>query len=269
MAAKLPHSKSLRFMSDFDEYVKKVREYLQGQEVKEFVCPSSVDELLVGLPVQVGPGSNPGIILRSDMFAELGNPAEGSTGFILWTEDPALIRDGHVTVIGPDIPELEGSSRPFAQVMMLGGKGLNTELQEKIEEYQHISDHLEGYMVRSSSQSVWGRVSRDAVAKGFTLETLSKALMITMKSNVPEVDAMEIVFVTSSKEDLKQLSEIALKVDDARKAIIKEVWKERGYDLDCDLDCSSCGSKTTCDDVRDIIRARDKKEKEETRSQES
>ena len=250
-------------MSDFNEYIEKVREYLQGHNGREFICPSSVEELRKGLPVQVGPGSNPGIILRSDMFAELGNPAEGSTGFILWTEDLALIRDGHVTVIGPDVPELEGSSQPFAQVMMLGGKNLNTELQEKIEEYQHISDHLEGYMVRSSSQSIWGRVSKDAAAKGFTLETLGKALMITMKTNMSEVDAMEIVFVTSSKEDLNLLSEIAVKVDDARKAIIKEVWKERGYDLDCDLDCNSCESKVTCDDIRDIIRTKDKMDREE------
>jgi len=250
-------------MSDFNEYIEKVREYLQGHNGKEFVCLSSVEDIRKGLPVNLGPGSNPGIILRSDMFVELGNPAEGSAGFILWTEDNDLIRDGHISVIGPDIPELEGSSRPFAQVMMLGGKDLNTELQEKIEEYQHISDNLEGYMVRSSSQSIWGRVSKDAVAKGFNLEALGKALMITMKSNVPEVDAMEIIFVTSSKEDLKPLSEMAVKVDDARKAIIKAVWKERGYDLDCDLDCNSCEYKVTCDDIRDIIQAQKRKEKED------
>jgi len=248
-------------MSDFNEYIEKIREYLKGHDGKEVVCPSSVEDIRKGLPVQVGPGSNPGIILRSDTFVELGNPAEGSTGFIVWTEDHDLIRDGHITIIGPDIPQSEGKSLPFAQVLMLGGKDINTELQEKIEEYQHISDHLEGYMVRSSSQSIWGRVSRDVATKGFNLETLGRALMITMKSNMPEVDAMEIVFVTSSKEDLKPLSEIAAKVDDARKTIIKAVWKERGYDLDCDLDCNSCEYKVTCDDIRDIIQAKNKREK--------
>ena len=256
-------------MSTYDEHINKVEIYLQGHNGNELVCPSAVDELRQSLPVQVGPGSNPGIILRSDMFAELGNPAEGSAGFILWTEDSSLIHDGRITLIGPDIPDLEGASVPFAQVVMLGGKGLNTELQERIEEYQHISDHLEGYMVRSSSQSIWGRVSRDAVAKGFTLETLGKALMITMKANIPEIETMEIVLVTSSKEDVKQLGEIAAEVDTIRKTIIKEVWKERGYDLDCDLDCNSCESKATCDDIRDIIRAKAKKDKAETSIQES
>ena len=250
-------------MSKYDEYIKKVDQYLQERQVREIKCPPSVEELKEDLPVQVGTGSNPGIILRSDTFAELGNPAEGSSGFIVWTEDTSLVHDGRIALIGPDIPDLEGASVPFGQVVILGGKGLNTELQEKIEEYQHISDHLEGYMVRSSSQSIWGRVSKDSVAKGFSMETLGKALMINMKSNVPEIEAMEVVFVTSNKDDVKQLGEIAAEVDDIRKVIIKEVWKERGYDLDCDLDCSSCESKVTCDDIRDIIRTKDKMDKEE------
>ncbi len=250
-------------MSRYDEYIKKVEKYLQGRQMREFICPHSVDELKEDLPVQMGPGSNPGIILRSDMYVELGNPTEGSTGFILWTEDTSMVRDGRITFIGPDIPDLKGASVPFGQVVMLAGEKLDDEVQEKIEEYQHISDELEGYMVRSSSQSIWGRVSKDSVAKGFNMETLGKALMINMKSNVPEIEAMEVVFVTSNKDDVKQLGEIAVEVDDIRKEIIKSVWKERGYDLDCDLDCNSCESKITCDDIRDIIRSKGQKEKAE------
>ena len=250
-------------MSRYDEHIKRVDKYLQGRQVREFNCPPSVDELKEDLPVQVGPGSNPGIILRSDMYAELGNPAEGSIGFIVWTENTSLVRVGRIALIGPDIPDLEGASVPFGQVVMIAGEKLDTEVQEKVEEYQHVSDYLEGYMVRSSSQSIWGRVSKDSVVKGFSMETLDKALMINMKSNVPEIEAMEVVFVTSNKDDVKQLGEIAVEVDDIRKEIIKAVWKERGYDLDCDLNCGSCSSKTTCDDIRDIIRSRDKKEKAE------
>ncbi len=244
-------------MSTYNDHILKVREYLSGHEVKVIQGPSSVDELRQGLPVMVGPGSNPGIILRSDTFAELGNPAEGSTGFIMWTEDTSLISDGHITLVGPDIPEMEGGGRPFAQVIMLAGEHLNTELQEKIEEYQHISDSLEGYMVRSSSRSIWGRVSRDAASKGFKLETLAKALMIGIKENVSQVESIEVVFVTTNRDDINQLDQIAAEVDDIRKGIIKEYWKEKGYDLDCDLDCTSCNSKDTCDDIRDIIHTRD------------
>ena len=265
----LPHSKLLRFMSSFNDHITKVREYLQGHEAKEFDCPVSVDELRKGLPVQVGPGVNPGIIMRSDTFAELGNPAEGSTGSIMWTEDTSLLRDGHVTLIGPDIPELEGGSQPFGQVIMMAGKNLNTEVFDKATEYQHISDSLEGYMVRSSSKSIWGRISRDAATKGFTMETLARALMITIKTNVPEVETMEIAFVTTTKDDINQLDKIAGEVESLHTEIIKGYWKEKGYDLDefaCDLNCSACVNQPICDDIRelDAIRGKQRGDEDET-----
>jgi len=250
-------------MSIYDDFIKQIADFREQRQVKEFNGVVSIEKLRESMPVQVGPGANPGIILRSDTYAELGNPTKGSMACILWTENPSLIRDGKITLIGPDVSEEEGASRPFGQVLIVGGKRLNNESQEKIEEYQHISDHLEGYMVRSSAQNIWGRVSKDAIAKGFTLETLGKALMITIKANVEDVEAMEVLFVTSSKEDVKVLGEMAEQVNTIRKDIIKEVWKERGYDLDCDLDCNSCANKVTCDDIREMILTRKKREREE------
>ncbi|MBM3131792.1 MAG: hypothetical protein FJZ95_02005 [Chloroflexi bacterium] len=248
-------------MSVYDEHIARVREYLNERQAREFHCPAAVDELRKGLPVRVGPGSNPGIILRSDMYAELGNPAAGSIGFVVWTENPSLIRDGRIVLVGPDVPQMQGGSYPFGQILMVGGRNLNKESQEIIEGHRHVSDDLEGYMVRSLSHNVWGRVSRDAVAKGFTMETLGRALMIAMKGDMPEVEAMEVVFITSSKEDITQLDPIASSVKGLREAIIKEVWKERGYELDCNVDCSSCDSRVTCDDIKQMVLARKQREK--------
>jgi len=250
-------------MSVYDGHIEQVRGFLKGRQSREFICPASVDDLREGLPVRVGPGANPGIILRSEMYMELGSPAEGSTGFIIWTENPDLVRDGRVILVGPDITEVDGGSRPFAQVVMLAGKKLGTELQEKIEEYQHISDNLEGYMVRSSSRNIWGRISREAAALGFNMETLARALMITMKSGIPEIESMEVLFVTSAREDVRDLDAIAREVEATRKEVIREYWKEKGYDLECELDCSSCNSRETCDDIKEIILARHRREESE------
>jgi hypothetical protein len=61
----------------FDEYIGKVTDFVElmrrdGSPSKEFHCPGSADEIRKGLPVMVGPGANPGIILRGDTFMELG-----------------------------------------------------------------------------------------------------------------------------------------------------------------------------------------------------
>lgn len=252
-------------MTKFDEHIRKIRDHIDsicgnGCAVRVWDCPESVEGLRTGLPVQVAPGANPGIVLRSDTFAELGNPQAGSVSILLWTDDPSLLQDSRVTLIGPDIPEAEGSSLPFGQIILLGGTALDGDKQEALEQNQHISDQLEGYMVRSSPQNIWGRVSKDAAAKGFTLETLGRALMIVMKSNVPEVEAMEVFFITSGKDEIRHLEEIAAEISDIRKEIVKEYWKSKGYDLECDLDCGSCDSKTVCDDVKEMIRARKEKE---------
>ena len=81
-----------------------------GRPVREFAVPSSVEALKEGLPIRVGPGANPKIILRSETFVELGDPTAGSCAFVLWTDTPSLIRNGRITLIGPDVQEARGAS---------------------------------------------------------------------------------------------------------------------------------------------------------------
>jgi CO dehydrogenase/acetyl-CoA synthase beta subunit len=251
-------------MAQFDQYIEKVSRYIeemrsQGHRVVEFDRPGSPEELREGLPIAVGPNANPGIVLRSDTFLELGSPEAGSCAAFLWTDRPSLIRGGRITLFGPDIQESAGASLPFGQILMVGGDGLDQEDHEKLQQAQHVADQIEGYMVRSASQSLWSRVGKDAAAKGFDFETLGRALMDLIKTGVPAVSAVEVLFVTTSKEDVKQLDGIVSGAKEVGRNIIKETWKARGYDLDCDFDCASCQDKEVCDDIRDVIVARRKK----------
>jgi CO dehydrogenase/acetyl-CoA synthase beta subunit len=254
-------------MSAFDAQISRVAAYLRemrgdGRPVRELLCPSAVSALTQGLPIRLGPGASPGIILRGDTFIELGNPAAGSCAFVLWTDEPSLIRAGRITLIGPDIRETPGASLPFGQVVLVGGKGLSVEEHQSVGQAQYVADQIEGYMVRSSSRNIWSRVSRDAAAKGFCFEILGRSLMAIYKSSLPKVEAVEVLFVTSSKADVLRLSDIATEVRDLGAEIVKEHWRARGYDLTCDLDCRSCHDKDVCDDIRKVIAARLRKERD-------
>jgi CO dehydrogenase/acetyl-CoA synthase beta subunit len=255
-------------MAMFDEYIEKVSRCVEemrsrGAPVVEFDRPGSPEKLREGLPVEVGPNANPGIILRSDTFLELGNPQAGSCAALLWTDRPSLIRDGRITLFGPDIQDSAAASLPFGQILMVGGEGLDQEDHEKLQQAQHVADQIEGYMVRSASQSLWSRVSKDAAAKGFDFETLGKALMGLVKAGAPAVSAVEVLFVTTSKEDVKRLDGVVSGVKEIGRNILKETWKARGYDLDCDFNCDSCTDQSVCDDIRDVIVARRKKSESE------
>jgi len=251
-------------MALFDAYIKKLAEYQQelqgkGRQVKKIVCPTNISELKEGLPVLVGPKASSGIILRGDTFVELGNPDIGSSAFILWTDKTKLLRDGNITLIGSDIPESAGASLPFGQVLMVGGADLGKEEHALLEANQYIADQIEGYMIKSLPQHMWSRVSLDAAGRGFNFEILGRALMAIFRSAVPKIEAMEIMFVTSSKEDLQPLYNIGEQIREISSNITKETWKSKGYDLDeieCTLgwDCRSCEYKPVCDDIRTVVK---------------
>lgn len=234
----------------------------RGGQVREFDSPAAVSELVEGLPVRVGPRASSGVILRGDTFVELGSPDAGSCAFLLWTDNPSLIRDGRITLIGPDIQETPGASLPFGQVLMVAGTELGEQEHSALEQSQYISDQVEGYMIKSTSERMWGRVGKDAAGKGFDFCTLGKALMTIFKSDVPKVQAMEVLFVTSSKEDVQRLDEIAQQVRKIDRDIVRETWLARGYDvLECTLgwDCNSCADKAVCDEIKEVITVRKKK----------
>jgi CO dehydrogenase/acetyl-CoA synthase beta subunit len=251
----------------FDVYVKKIADYVEsvrgkGRQIREFDCPGDPSRLLEGLPVRVGPEAGSGVILRVDTFVELGSPDTSSCALILWTDNPSLVRDGKITLIGPNIQESEGASLPFAQVLIVGGAGLGKEEHSALEQNQYIADQIEGYMLRSTSERMWGRVSKDAATKGFDFDTLGKAFMAIFKTAVPKVQAMEAIFITSDKEDVRQLDNIAEQVRKISKDITRETWLARGYDiLECTLgwDCNTCSDKPVCDEIREVITVRKKK----------
>jgi CO dehydrogenase/acetyl-CoA synthase beta subunit len=253
-------------MAVFDTHIREVARYVaaaqdEGKLVRRFAAPSSPADLASGLLIRVGPAANPGIILRSDTFVELGNPDAGSCALVLWTNTPSMLQDGRITLIGPDIPEAPNASLPFGQIIMVGGAGLGTEEYLSLGQAQVVADQIEGYMVRSSSRRLWSRVSKDAARRGFCFETLGRALMILVKSSVAKVEAMEVVFVTATKADVLRLNDIAAPVREREREMIAEHWKARGYDLDCDLHCGSCQDKSVCDDIQKMLAARLRKEK--------
>ena len=222
----------------------------------EHLWPGPAGAVIEGLCVKVGPGANPGIILRSDTFVEVGNPIAGSVAMTLWTDDPALVADGRITLVGPDIPESESDSMAFAQVLIVGGPTLSAADQGVLQQCQHVGDEVEGYMLKSTADNVWGRVSRRAAAAGFDFETLGRAYLHLLKTALPRAAAAEVVFVTAGKAEVRSLAGVAERSRATGTEMVTEVWREQGFDVDCSLDCNVCESKPVCDDIREVLAGR-------------
>ncbi|MDD4603980.1 MAG: hypothetical protein PHF97_09270 [Bacteroidales bacterium] len=251
-------------MNDFDEHIRilktRMDEMSHGrQKVRVIQAPASPDEIRVGIPFRIGDGAQQGIILREDTFAELGSPESGSCSMTLMTSDLSRIHDGRITLIGDDIGESQ-KELPLGRLVFIGGRNLMRKDYENLANSLIIGDRIEGYMERTTSQFVWCRISRNAGNRGFTMFSLGQALIALVKSTNPKIETVEVYFITTNKKDLSGFEEYALQVRKIARELIKDNWKIRGYEIDCESDCNTCDDKPICDDIREMLK--EKKERE-------
>lgn len=245
-------------MEIIDVCIGKVRDYVaekrkEGRLVRELVCPQAIEGLLAGLPIRVGGEVSTNIILKEDTFVELGNPSVGGCSFILWTNDLSLVKEEQITLIGPCIQESGGKSLPFGQVLMMAGTRLQEGDHLELEKAQYLlSREIEGYMIRSVPRRMWTRVSNEVGLRGFSFETLGRALMAILKSRLASVEAIEVLFVTSSKEDVEELESIAGEVEKVTNWFRKVRRREDGIYECTTYDCSHCPEKPVCDTIRGL-----------------
>ncbi|MBL7203647.1 MAG: hypothetical protein ISS63_04865 [Desulfobacteraceae bacterium] len=184
------------------------------------------------------------IVFSEDTWLELGNPKMFSIAAALVTDNLDLVTDRSITLIGPDIPEASGSPA-FAQVLLIASNELQDEDYRKINSFQYELE-LKGYMIKAvpSSLTIWSRVSKENAREGFSFEILGKAIIDRYKSkfNNPSV---EIIFVTSSKEDVEELKDLHQKVTRIIGAMNKMI-EEMSFD------CSTCEYLDVCGDVRQL-----------------
>ena len=194
------------------------------------------------------------IVLNEDTWLELGNPSTISTALALVTQNIDLINDGAITLIGPDIPEARGSLA-FAQILLISSDKLQDEDYRRINSLQYELE-LKGYMIKTvpSSLTIWSRVSKDSAAEGLCFGILGRAIMESYKSKFA-IPSIEIVFVTSSREDVEELDDLHQKVKRIVKAMNKMI-EEMSFD------CSSCEYLDVCGDVRQLGALRERLMKE-------
>ena len=231
-------------MGLFDEQLAEVEQFLAEERsagnVREFRAESTPQW-----------PSERSLVLEDDTAVELGNPRIASLSFLIWSEGWE-VDDGGISLIGPDIGEMDKRSVPFAQVLIASG-----EFTDEYESYRDVREAmydtvLEGFMVRTmpSRQTIWCRVSGDAVERGFSLEDLGSALIANLRE-VESVSGAEALFVTSSVADVERLAPPASGARRIIEALMK-MYEEKNFD------CETCEYKDVCDEVMDLKKIRER-----------
>lgn len=190
------------------------------------------------------------IVLTEDTWLELGHPGTSSLAPVLVTEHTDRVCDGAITLIGPDIPETQGSL-PFAQILLIASDEIQDENYQKINTFQYELE-LKGYMIKAvpSSLALWSRISKDSADEGLSFEILGNAIIAGYRSEF-RISSMEVIFVTSSGEDVEELKDLRRKITRIISAMNK-MMEEMSFD------CSSCEYLDVCGDVRKLGALRDR-----------
>ncbi|MFX1299119.1 MAG: hypothetical protein ACFFD2_30195 [Promethearchaeota archaeon] len=231
-------------------------------KIKEFICPPSINELKQSMKFKLGDEAETVFLLKEDVFIELGPPQHESISYIVITRAPEEIQNGRITIIGPDIPDSEGKQLNFGQILLFGGKNIEDMEYKEMERALFHLKHLEGFMIRAVPNKLWCRVSKEVGHRGFSFETLGKALMIMYREQFPSIESIEILFVTTdSPQDFLELKVLGSEIrknyiqlySNALKTKLAEITEKQRDDCDYPWSCNECDYTAVCDEVRDIV----------------
>ncbi len=224
----------------FDAYLDQVKAILNVEDVRRKSQVFTFDKS------KTWPRTERQIILNNETAIELGHPSTESVSFLMWTESAGEINDNHITIIGPDLDQTNAERIPYGKIVLVKTHGFNEDNAfKRFEMMDHLKfkSELEGYMLRSVPQDYkeWSRVSKKALKSGFSLKVLGGELIRDLKS-FDFVEAVEIIFITSSKEDVARFKPIGEIVSKATMAM------NRMFD-DLEYDCEHCTFKEVCEEI--------------------
>ncbi|HDP79887.1 MAG TPA: hypothetical protein ENN21_03485, partial [Spirochaetes bacterium] len=107
-------------MNLFDEIIRDLR--LVEREITEALGSRRCSADSVG-PWPAGGGCT--IVMKADTARELGPPHTASASLLLWTEDPSLVNDGVISILGPDLGEMPEGASPFGRAVVLRTRGMD------------------------------------------------------------------------------------------------------------------------------------------------
>jgi acetyl-CoA decarbonylase/synthase complex subunit beta/acetyl-CoA synthase len=211
-----------------DEVVRK------GMDVKGI----RVTVTAIPIPMGCSPAFEGKSIRKEEMYVEFGGGR--STAFELLRMRPAgEVKDGQVTVIGPEIDAMkEGSANPLGIVIEVSGRTMKKDYEPVLERRIHnFVNYGEGSWHVAQRDLIWVRLSKEAVAKGVRIEHLGKLLASKFRMDFPQLlDAVAVTLITDPAK-VEEMRKEAERVYEERDARIKGM---RDDDVSTYYSCTLC-----------------------------
>ena len=206
----------------------------RGMEIKGI----RVNITAIPIPMGCSPAFEGKSIRKEEMYVEFGGGR--SPAFELLRMLPAAdVKDGQVTVIGPEIDAMkEGGAYPLAIIINVAGKMMKKDYEPVLERRIHnFVNYGEGSWHVAQRDIIWVRISKEVVAKGVKMEHIGKLLASKFRMDFPQLlDAVSVTLITDEAKVLASKKD-ADSVYDERDARIRGM---RDADVNTYYSCTLC-----------------------------
>ena len=225
------------YMPDYDKLVAYSME-LRGIKIKIVDIP---------VPITIGPAFEGEVIRKADAYVEFGGSK--APGFeLVQMVDAEHIEDNKITVIGPEIDEVEeGSIMPIGIFVKIYGRKMQPDFEGVLERRIHyFVNYGEGLWHVAQRDLCWLRISKDAKEKGFKFKDYGEILIAKFKSEFPSiVDRTEVIIYTDEAKVNEMLVE-ARKVYNKRDERLSGLTDESVEEFYSCLLCQSFAPNHVC-----------------------
>jgi len=192
------------------------------------------------IPVDVGVIYEGERIRWPDAYTELGGPKVEHKFELVRVRNSDEVEDGKITIIGPDLKELEKKAYPFGIYIEVAGKDLEEGLEGVFERRIHeYCNYIEGLMHLNQRYDIWLRISKRSFEKGLNSFThVGKVLQRLFKSELPIIEKIQTTFITDPEKVNEKFKE-AMETYERRDARARGLKDE---DVDAFYGCTLCQS---------------------------
>jgi len=156
----------------------------------------------VPVPVAYGPAFEGERIRKEDLYVEMAGPKAAGAELTVML-DSAEVEDGRVTVVGPEIDEVEpGSTIPFGVLIEVSGRKMQKDFEPILErQLHHFLNEAEGYLHVGQRDIIWERIAKKAVDAGFRFEHVGKIVHARYHSDFGGIlDKVQVTIYTREPE---------------------------------------------------------------------
>ena len=144
----------------------------------------------------------------SDRVMELGHPPSESIGLVLLTQQPELVVDGRVTVLGSELGDQPAGRYSFVFIVKAELSELNDESRDRLAGMLSVFNDFAGCLACAESGRIWMRLSAEALSHGVSLSVMGGYALSELRK-LNGVRAAEVLFVVADRGIVERFRPVA------------------------------------------------------------